>query len=217
MYVFRILKLHMCPNFWYLNNTLSFIAMHVQFPVKDNWPVIWVYMVLVNNGPQRPVQPLLSKNGVKAWFEILSSFSKRWFWSNSGCLSHQGRGPRLTLHWSQALFQVGMDCAKIITFVKVGPGDRSKSMHEFAEIVHLLNERNTEIHKIISHGQNKVGHVMAAIGRTQLICLHMLTPEDISIIIIDDCKTVIAWIMKCATPPPTPARKSAPPPQIKPP
>ena len=154
----------MCPNFWYLNNTLSFIAMHVQFPVKDNWPVIWVYMVLVNNGPQRPVLPLLSENEVKACSEILSSFSKRWFWSNSGCLS---LGLRLTLHWSQALFQVGTDCAKIITFVKVGPGDRSKNMHQVAEIVHLLNERNTEIHKIISHGQNKAGHVMAAVGRGQ--------------------------------------------------
>ena len=124
-------------------------------------------MVLVNNGPHRPVQSLLRENGVKACSEILSSFSKRWFSSNSGCLSHQGIGLRLTLHWSQALFQVGTDCAKIITFVKVGPGDRSKNMHQVVEIVHLPNEYNTEIHKIISHGQNKAGHVMAAVGRGQ--------------------------------------------------
>ena len=153
----------MCTSFWYLNNTLSSVEMHGQVPVKDNWPVIWVY-ILVNNGPQCPVQSLLSKNGVKACSEILSSFSKRWFSSNSGCLS---LGPRLTLHWSQALFQVGTDCAKIITFLKVWPGDRSKNMHQVAEIVHLLNECNTEIHKIISHGKNKAGHVMATIGHGQ--------------------------------------------------
>ena len=54
----------------------------------------------------------------------------RWWFDCEGPLAAElaacEEGLRLALHWSQALFQVGTDCAKIITFVKVGPGDRSK-------------------------------------------------------------------------------------------
>ena len=66
-------------------------------------------------------------------------------------------------------------------------------MNQDAEIVHLLNECHTQIHKI-SRGQNKVGHAMAVIGRGQqrTACWLANAPQEISIIITDDCKTVIA-------------------------
>ena len=120
----------------------------------------------------------------------------RWLFDCEGPLEAElaacEEGLRLALHWSQAPLQVETDCAEIITLVKAGRGDRSRNMHQVTEIVHLLNECHTEIHKIINHGQNKAGHVMAAIGRTQLLGLNMLAPQEIIIMITDDCKTVIA-------------------------
>ena len=54
-------------------------------------------------------------------------------------------------------------------------------MNQVAEIEHLLNERSTQIHTI-SHGQNKAGHVMVAIGHgeqhTASWLTHARSPGD---------------------------------------
>ena len=101
-------------------------------------------------------------------------------------------GLRLALHWSDKPLMVESDCAELISLISAGTADRSSNMFQAAEILELLKERQSQIQKI-SRTQNKAADAMAAIGRRQqrTTCWLANIPQEISIIIMNDCKTVI--------------------------